>query len=100
MNYAVTITLKRDNLEEDFKVCNQKILCPIQITTPMLSFIENVVNANVKSKELFIIKAPCSLEVYTLYTYPHATFKKELSLCCLLTYDGDAISIEPKTQIF
>ena len=100
MTYTITIMLKRDKLEDDFKVCNQKIVCPIPITTQILSFIENIVNANIKSEELFIIKAPCILNVYTSYTYPYATFKKEIELNSLLTYNEDKIEIKPATKIF
>lgn len=100
MTYTMTITLKRDRLEDDFRVCDQKILCPISVTTQILSFIENIVNINAKSKELFIIKAPCELDVFTLYTRPHAVLKKEIKLHFLLTYNDDILQIEPKTKIF
>jgi len=100
MEISFTVVLKRDQLDEDFRVCNQKILCPVPITNQILTFIEKMVNTNVKSKEFFIIKAPCSLDVYTFYVKPYAEFKKEVSMHYLLTYDGDIIDIEPKTQIF
>lgn len=100
MEISFTVELKRDQLESDFKVCNQKIHCPVHITNQILAFIEKIVNANVKSKELFIIKAPCTIETYTLYVSPYSEFKKEVSMHFLQTYDGDIISIEPKTQIF
>ena len=100
MNYSIVFTLKRDKLEDDFKVCSQKLDCPIPITRQMIVFIENIININAKSKELFIVKAPVSLEVYTLYIDSYATFKKEMKINFLQTYDGDILQIEPKTQIF
>ena len=99
MEIAVTFELRRDSLEDDFKVCKQKILCQIPITSQMIAFIEKVVNINVKERECFIIKAPCSIEAYTLLL-PSPQYKKELKLHFLQTYEGDIISIPSKIQIF
>lgn len=99
MEIAITFELRRDSLEDNFKVCKQKILCQIPITSQMVDFVEKVVNTNIKDKEYFTVRACCSLEAYTLLLQM-PFYKIDLTVSTLQTYDGDLLDIKPVTQNF